>query len=282
MSNIKYLALSGQMFTGKDFVAQAGRYKIVGFADPIYELTEHLCGSRDKSVPGVRECMQKIGQWGWGHVSHGYPCSMDRAAVTWIVQNHGAQITRDFRWADWRGYGNRRDMWVNILLLRLGLASREEQEALHQVALGNGWLNIHSGNYGAPDSLKWLYPRTEAEQQEAEGAKFAIVNVRFDHEDAPLRNSKFERFHVMCSEETRRERMEKAGYLFVESTDNDLSEQMAKRLNVDMPDSRVIWNDHRPMPAGRKYLTVAEFMDLAGGDQVRGAAGPVMPPEPSK
>lgn len=68
------LALIGALASGKDTTALKLRYFPIGFADPIYE----LCGWRDKTLPGARETMQRIGQWGRGVVSNQYPITVER------------------------------------------------------------------------------------------------------------------------------------------------------------------------------------------------------------
>ncbi len=102
---IKRLALSGQLRTGKNWVAEFCGYPILGFSDPIYKIVEHFCGTYDKNVPGVRSLMQKIGQWGWGKIDDDYP---------WTVERFGM----DFEWVNWTEFGKRNDFWVNIMLTR--------------------------------------------------------------------------------------------------------------------------------------------------------------------
>ena len=229
---IKKLALSGQLRAGKDYIAGLCGYPIVGFADPIYKIVQHLTGSSDKTVPGVREMLQQIGQWGWGHVSKEYPWTVERALLVQYVRRVHAEwkekcrITQlihdhpfgdDFSWVDWSQYGAHhpnKDFWVKILLQR---AERED--------------------------------------------RVANVNTRFDHELEPLRLNGFQHYHVRCSEETRLERL--GGEAVDPKTLNDLSEQFALKCNDTMPDERIIWNDHRPMPEGKQYITVDQFKQLA-------------------
>lgn len=229
---IKRLALSGQLRAGKDYIAQLCNYPIVGFADPIYKVVFHLTGTRDKTVPGVRDMMQKLGQWGWGHIDEKYPWTPERAlTIRYIRQLHadwkeniriGGQTPHpfgdEFAFVDWFQYGARhpnKDFWVKILLARVDNMDR-----------------------------------------------VANVNTRFEHELEPLRDNGFEHYHVMCSEETRRERMgeKEAANL---NTLNDKSEQFALWCNENMPQYRTIWNDHRPMPCDKHYMTVEQFVELA-------------------
>lgn len=235
LQNDRLFAFSGLMCCGKDFVAKQSRLTVFGFADPIYELCDHLCGTRDKSAPGIRRMMQYIGQVGWNHISDEYPVNPERAIFVETIRRFGRDMTKSFRWVDWTEYGKRNDFWVNILLTKLGLV---------------GDINPRNGQTHLFDA-----------GIDANGYNVAVTNTRFDHELKPLRRAGFEHFHVMCSEETRCERMAKAGYVYQRQTLTDYSEQMAARLNVEMPESRVIWNDFRPMPSSRRFITLDAFAE---------------------
>lgn len=91
----------------------------------------------------------------------------------------------------------------------------------------------------------------------------AVTNCRFEHELALLTEAGFEHYVVACSEETRRERYRaRNGVDIPASVDNDVSEKLARELIKTFADRRIIWNDHRPMPMFRRYLTVEEFKAL--------------------
>lgn len=236
--NDRLFVFSGRMFAGKDFVAKSAGLTIKGFADPIYQLCEFFNGTANKSVPGIRRFLQQIGQWGWGCVSETYPHSTERATITRAIREHGKEMTRDFRWVDWSEYGKRQDFWVNIALTGLGLTARSNGQS-------------------------FLF----AEMNRREPYELAITNSRFEHELLPCLNAGFSHFHVRCTEETRRLRMTLAGYEFRPQDDEDASEQMARRLDMDMPESQVIWNDAEPMPAGKDYMSLSAFVDLLHGQQ---------------
>jgi hypothetical protein len=249
------LALSGRFFRGKDYVAHDCGYAIYGFADPMYKIAKVFFGTEDKSFPGARTFLQRIGQWGWGCPDVGYPTTVDvpfcpvgmeenvlrqqrtqndRVTITkeqfiqWIRRDGELWVHQpEFQGVKWEEYGTRTDFWVSILLNRV-----QKLRVLE-----------HNRN--------------------ADPTRVGVVNIRFEHEHDPMAKSSFEHYHVMCSEETARERMEAKGYALTPEADNDKSEQLAKRLDVEMPEDRVIWNDHRPVPAGKKYLTLAEFKAIA-------------------
>lgn len=233
-------AFSGLMLVGKDFVAGRAELPIVGFADPIYELCDHFLGTRDKNVPGVRRFMQLIGQWGWGNIDEEYPHSVERAQFVHLMRTQGHAFTRQYVWVDWTEYGKRKDFWVNILLMKLGLR--------------------------ALPGLKQITSQAElfAEFQNKD-ARYAIVNARFDHEFEPIMGAGFRHFHVMCSDETRRERMLAKGYVITDKENLDKSEQLAWKLNQQalagvFPAANVIWNDHRPTPNGLNFLKLDDFL----------------------
>ena len=216
---INRLALSGRMRAGKDHVAKTCGYKIVSFSQPIYWLLEAYCGTSDKRYPGIREMMQKVGQWGWGSVSQQYPITFERIGFTnWVRfklhDYHGAYPS--LSGINWFQYGNQKDFWVRILLDRVAKLSPTE--------------------------------------------KVAVVNVRFDHELAPLRDAGFSHYHVYCEESTRRSRF--GDEPFNESEQLDESELFAVQQKVLLPDDRVIWNDHNPVPPGKAYITIGQFIEL--------------------
>jgi len=241
MSKRINVAFSGLMLAGKDHVARMVNAEIRGFADPIYELAEHFFGTRDKSVPGVRRGMQEIGQWGWGCIDEqqGYIWSMDRANTVHLVRKGGALMTKNFGWLNWQEYGTRTDFWVNALLVRIGLRP----------------LPSHLDLEKHPDLPDRILIKTDK-------PIIAVTNARFSHEMEPLRDAGFLHYHVQCSEETRRERMAAIGYVPNEKEAGDRSEWMAQEFNRNCSHDRVIWNDHRPMPEGKRFLSVGDFRAL--------------------
>ncbi len=95
-----------------------------------------------------------------------------------------------------------------------------------------------------------------------------VTNVRFRHELEPMKAGGFEHYLVLCSEETRRARYwndpAKSVIPIPVAIDLDTSEAMARELAAELPDNRIIWNDEVRMPAGKKYLTVEQFMKGLG------------------
>ena len=164
------IAFSGRLRAGKDYVAGRSNLSIVGFADPIYVICKHYFGSADKSLPGMRQFMQAIGQWGWGAINEKYALTPERAMWVSSLRHDGPEIFRNerlFQNINWDNYGRNRSFWVDIMLNR-------------------------------PDMKDDTYAKTGV----------GIVNARFDHEFAPLAAAGFRQFHVQCSPATRRSRIE--------------------------------------------------------------------------
>lgn len=121
----------------------------------------------------------------------------------------------------WQDFGRRKDFWVSDLLERIENYHREQC--------------------------------------------VVVTNVRFRHELEPMKVGGFEHYLVVCSEATRRERYwgspEQKYIPIPKEIDEDVSEEMARQLLNEMPEKRIIWSDHRPMPAGKHYLTVEQFVN---------------------
>ncbi len=245
-------AFSGKMHSGKDFVAKTAGLGIIGFADPIYEIVKYYTGTADKSVPGIRKMMQYVGQVGWGCVSETYPFTPERATLTEQIRINGGMMSEDFQFVNWEQYGRRQDFWVNILLQRLGL--RPVPTFVKRVP-----------EFGQEGEI--LLTRTSQINNALVPENVAVTNVRFDHELEPLAGAGFQHYHVMCSEETRQRRMREAGYVVKAEEQNDTSEALAKRLDTEMPEEWVIWNDDAPVPPGKGYLIMADFLHKVSVDR---------------
>jgi len=106
--------------------------------------------------------------------------------------------------------------------------------------------------------IRMLISRLEDEQPHD---RLAVTNLRFPHEQKPLLEAGFEQYLVLCTEETRQERNN--GTPIPAHLSGNVSERFAAQLAKTLPEHRIIWNDHRPMPADMKYLTVGKFKELA-------------------
>lgn len=191
---------SGRLRSGKDHVAGQMGLPVFGFADPIYLLTEAWIGSQDKSRPGVRRAMQRIGAWGRGLVSNEYPLTAERRRFCEWAQVHGPNIT---------GVGTGHD-WANF-----GTDWQEGFEEFPPYNKGEFWIHL-------------LKKRT------ADKEELAITNGRFPNEIkafARTEKPKGVHIHVMCSEKTRKSRVIASGEEWDPYAENDTTEQMAAQLD---------------------------------------------------
>lgn len=112
------LCFTGRTHIGKDYVAAQLGAKIFGFADPLYDVLQHFFGTRQRDLPGAREFLQKVGQWGRGEVSAAYPLSPERAAFTmWIHTAAGEGKLPAY--VNWSAFGVNQDIWLEACLTRV-------------------------------------------------------------------------------------------------------------------------------------------------------------------
>lgn len=228
------LLLSGRLAAGKDYVAEKVEAKIIGFADPMYAIASFLCGvevtsTKNKDLPGMRDFLQKVGQWGKHVVKETYPYTAERVVLVQLIRALGQRKTFGFPDVDWAQFGLDPDLWIKATSKRIE-AFRAETPG-KRVAITNA--------------------RFENE------IKFFRAIPEWDH------------WHVMCSPETWAERLATKKLTPQSKEVNDYSEQIAIALDRDVyakikkqPQGnmlRVIWNDHRPAPSRRLY-TLPKFL----------------------
>lgn len=113
---------TGRIGVGKDFLANAIGATIYGFADPLYALATRLFGvpvsadSASKSTPGIRESLQRIGQYGRGTVSAQYPLTLERALLVEHLRRLGPEVDTS---VDWESFGNNENIWLEACLRRV-------------------------------------------------------------------------------------------------------------------------------------------------------------------
>ena len=228
------LLFSGRLGAGKDYIAEKADTKIFGFADPLYRIATVMCGievtsTQNKDVPGMRDFLQKIGQWGRQVVNEKYPYGSERAVFTQLIRAMGSRGTFANPEIEWANYGNDPDLWIKGAQKRIDTFRAETPGK--RVAITNA--------------------RFENE------IKYFRALPDWDH------------WHVMCSPETWAERLAKKKLRPDSKEVNDISEQIAIFLDKDVYAKirkqpvgnmlRVIWNDHRPPPSRRLY-TLAQFL----------------------
>lgn len=243
-------AFTGRLKVGKDYVASALAAKIFGFADPLYFLQDYFFGTSaatnpsQKDIPGARQFLQTVGQWGWGAVNEKYPLTPARACFVKMIRSL-ATVNNEFPehlHVDWANFGRSKSLWVDAALNRI-------ERYLEQF----------------PDH------------------RVAIVNARFEHEFVPLKNAGFEHYHVMCSNDTWAKRLGASKLTPQSPAVIDMSEKLAHALDADVikkisanktgPMLRAIWNDEKvPSPSPRIY-TLAQFLQQAAIDSTPAVPG---------
>lgn len=120
---VSKLFFTGRLKSGKDYAATAAGAEIISFAAPLYAIASYyfhveISATVGKDLPGVREFLQTIGQWGRGAVSEKYPLNVTRALfITRIVRG---RPSNDFGFpeVDWATYGSNNNIWLDAALVR--------------------------------------------------------------------------------------------------------------------------------------------------------------------
>jgi hypothetical protein len=138
--NLSRVFYTGRLCVGKDHVAKASNARIVGFADPIYRVVALFSGlsidaNRGKDIPGVRECLQTVGQWGRGEFTPKYPLTPARMLFCRTIRTLGKEIGDDS--VDWESYGLDRDIWLKALAKRIADIPEDQRLAITNARFEN-------------------------------------------------------------------------------------------------------------------------------------------------
>lgn len=125
----------------------------------------------------------------------------------------------------------------------------------HGRVMAPSFFNVEWNHFGK-DKNFWINIMAERIADLPASEKWGVSNSRTLDEVNFLTARGFEHWHVMCSPETRRERL---GGGFSPTTEANWTERMAAKLDQNIPENRVIWNDHRGQPEGKNYVSVPEF-----------------------
>lgn len=114
---------TGRLAVGKDYVARAAGLKIFGFADPIYGLATHFFGIKvdantNKDLPGMREFLQAVGQWGRGEINDKYPLNATRALFVTMIRSLGNAGALE-KGLPWEQFGSNPDFWIDACLKKI-------------------------------------------------------------------------------------------------------------------------------------------------------------------
>ena len=210
------------MFSGKDYVADTAQLQKLTVATPMYQIVEYLTGFNRQNGANVPGMRRMWQTIGqWG---------WGNTDVEYPMTPERALACHMIR--------------------ALGEHMAPEFDWVDWTEFGNRkdfWVNI-------------LLQRIDQVQLTPGKIGVAMTSCRFNHEIDPLKAAGFDHYLVMCSEETRQERMAAAGYVQKPEEAADTSERLAKELETCMPPYYIIWNDHRPKPDAT-MLTVAEFVE---------------------
>jgi hypothetical protein len=232
------LLLSGRLAAGKDYVAEATKARILGFADPMYTIASFFFGvevtsTKGKDLPGMRDFLQKLGQWGRNEVNDKYPYNPTRAMFVQMIRSLGMRGVKAFSSSiDWSTFGTDPEIWIKCCAKRASNCAGDK--------------------------------------------RVAITNARFKNELDYFRAlPEWDHWHVMCSPQTWAERLAKKKLSPQSKEVSDISEQIAIALDRDVATKiraggtnmlRVIWNDHRPAPSPRLYTLNQFLQELAIAD----------------
>lgn len=224
------LLFSGRLATGKDFVAEKAEATIFGFADPMYQVASYFFGvevtsTKNKDLPGMRQFLQYLGQWGRNEVNDKYPYTPARATFVQMIRALGSKFDKNVNWAN---YGIDKNLWVQGCDARV--ESFRAENPNKRVAITNARFEnelMYFREHGWDHWHVMCSPETWAE-------RLAKKNLKPDAKEL-----------VDISEQL-------AMHL-----DRDVQRKIAaKRVGDKL---RVIWNDHRPAPSNRLF-TLNEFL----------------------
>jgi hypothetical protein len=152
---VNRIFFTGIIASGKDYVAGQCGAVVLGLADPIYALVNQLFGTsvsanQGKDIPGVREMLQTLGQWGRGDVSLKYPLTPARALMISYVRSLGGLLPAELQ-VDWASFGANKNLWLDSLVARADLLPANRRVAVTNVRFENeykllssrGWTSFH-------------------------------------------------------------------------------------------------------------------------------------------
>jgi hypothetical protein len=223
------LFFTGRLGVGKDYCAAAAGYKAVGFADPIYALAEMLFGvqvnaNAGKDLPGMREFLQAVGQWGRGTLTAQYPLTPARAVFVTMLRSMSASLPT---LVDWSNFGRTDLLWIDSLLRRT--ENLDGKLAVTNVRFENefkplqekGWQHWHimssPATWSARLASKNLTPASPQLKDISEGL---------------------------------------GNFL-----DNDATQKISRQRNGEK--LRIIWNDPDVPSPSTRFYSLAEFIDRA-------------------
>lgn len=137
---INKLFFTGRLKSGKDYAAKLSGATIFGFADPLYAIASHSFGvtvnsTEGKDIPGIREFLQTVAQWGRGVINEKYPLTVARALFMAQIRANGELGNYGCPEVQWANYGKDVDIWLNACIARANAFLAENPDA--RVAVTN-------------------------------------------------------------------------------------------------------------------------------------------------
>lgn len=236
---VNKLFFTGRLKSGKDFAATAAGAKIIGFADPLYAIASYyfhleINATEGKDIPGVREFLQTVGQWGRGVVSEKYPLNVGRAIFISQILSGGPKGFFGFPEVAWATYGRHNDIWLDAAIIRANeyiAANADARVAITNCRFDHEFKRLQSDGWQHWHSL--CSPKTWAARLLAE---------KLTPESAAVRD-------------------------LSEQLAANLDSNVVKQLSAqkDGPKLRAIWNDDvTPCPSSRLH-SVESFLASIGG-----------------
>jgi hypothetical protein len=156
--NLQRIFFTGRFKSGKDFLAAQAGYTTFGFAEPLYRLASYFFGvpvgaNVGKDLPGCREFLQTIGQWGRGLIDDKHPLTAERAAITHAIRSFPEDLWPEMC-VQWDEFGRNTNIWVDSLVGRVnavlerdptakvavtGVRFKNEYDRLTEL----GWVHFH-------------------------------------------------------------------------------------------------------------------------------------------
>lgn len=227
-----HLLFSGSLGVGKDYVAAAVGAKIFGFSDPMYTVASYLTGvkvtsTENKDVPGMRDLLQKIGQWGKNDVNEKYPYTPARTVFCYIVRLLGVRAAFEEPSVEWDRFGLDPDLWLKACERRIVAFTGEEK----RVAITNARFKNELEHFRALPEWDHWHIMCSPETWKERLAKKKLTPQSKELQDV--------------SEQ------------LALALNRDVAKKLAARASNNM--LRVIWNDTRPSPSSRLY-TINQFL----------------------
>lgn len=230
---------TGRLKSGKDFAATAAGAKIIGFADPLYAIASYyfhleINATEGKDIPGVREFLQTIGQWGRGVVSEKYPLNVGRAIFISQILSGGPKGFFGFPEVAWATYGRHNDIWLDAAIIRANeyiAANADARVAITNCRFDHEFKRLQADGWQHWHSL--CSPKTWAARLLAE---------KLTPESAAVRD-------------------------LSEQLAANLDSNVVKQLSAqkDGPKLRAIWNDRDTACPSSRLHSVESFLASIGG-----------------